>query len=214
MNALARLKATSKPSVSSNRGNEAGVEGREQQQQEGEEDEDPQTALEASRLETIANVTSAELAHYHSARNDDVAQLARSLLDSQINLHSRALARLTAARAHFDDSNLELLGQMGPRLPSVLEWRSANTPAVATAAERGGGATAAAMDYFSPSSFAVAPTEGPGSGVLPQPSNWCVPESALGMLGRQAGHASALATEGMERVLPWKASPERRLTSQ
>lgn len=68
-----------------------------------------------SRKETVLNVVMSEIERHHQERNMDIGEMAKALMDSQIDLYQAACQRLEEARKAFQEPQLGLLGLSGPR---------------------------------------------------------------------------------------------------
>ncbi|KNF00149.1 hypothetical protein PSTG_06559 [Puccinia striiformis f. sp. tritici PST-78] len=77
-----------------------------------------------SRKETVLNVVMSEIERHHQERNLDFREMAKTLLDSQIQLHKTACEQLEEARKALEEPQLSFLGCSGPRSMNAEEAKS------------------------------------------------------------------------------------------
>ncbi|OAV87675.1 hypothetical protein PTTG_00736 [Puccinia triticina 1-1 BBBD Race 1] len=74
-----------------------------------------------ARKETVLNVVMSEIERHHQERNTDFRDMAKSLLDGQIQLHQTACDQLKEARQALEEPQLSFLGRFGPRSMNAEE---------------------------------------------------------------------------------------------
>ncbi|EFP76881.2 uncharacterized protein PGTG_02342 [Puccinia graminis f. sp. tritici CRL 75-36-700-3] len=74
-----------------------------------------------SRKETVLNVVMSEIERHHQERNLDFRDMAKTLLDGQIQLHQSACEQLKEARQALEEPQLSFLGRSGPRSMNAEE---------------------------------------------------------------------------------------------